>query len=105
MVAPSLQSRLQDLPGWEIVSAGLNDIAAGHRTPAACAVWIAVPRLRKAGLINDTDLARRVTDPELTLYRLLRAEPGDAYARYNATLRRLVSFEHALDRLVRTHAV
>jgi hypothetical protein len=37
-------------------------------------------------------------EPELQLYRLLRREEGDAYSRYNALVRELVSFEAALDR-------
>jgi hypothetical protein len=39
-----------------------------------------------------------VAEPELQLYRLLRREGGDAYSRYNALLRELISFEQALDR-------
>jgi hypothetical protein len=31
------------------------------------------------------------------LYRLLHQQGGDAYSRYNALLRELISFEHALD--------
>lgn len=99
MVAPSLHSRCENLPGWEIVSNGLRDIAAGESTPAACAVWIAWPRLLRVGLVEREQVDRRIADPELTLYRLLRQEGGDAYSRYNALLRRVVSFEHALDRL------
>jgi len=37
-------------------------------------------------------------EPERQLYRLLRQEGGDAYSRYNALIRELVSFEQALDR-------
>jgi hypothetical protein len=37
-------------------------------------------------------------EPERQLYRLLREEGGDAYSRYNALIRELVSFEQALDR-------
>jgi len=39
---------------------------------------------------------------ELQLYDLLKKEGGDPYARYNALLRELVSFENALDRRKRT---
>ena len=35
--------------------------------------------------------------PELALYECLCREGGDAYSRYNAYIRRLVSFERALD--------
>jgi hypothetical protein len=40
-------------------------------------------------------------DAELELYRMLCQAGGDAYSRYNALLRRLVSFEQALDRRCR----
>ena len=89
---------MERLPGWEIVSKGLADISAGRITPFACAVWIALPRLRREGLIDDTLLARRVHEPARLLYRLLCREGGDAYGRYNAIFRRLMRFEHALDR-------
>ena len=36
-------------------------------------------------------------DAELALYRRLREAGGDAYSRYNALLREVVSFESALD--------
>ncbi|MCX6930149.1 MAG: hypothetical protein NT154_44095 [Verrucomicrobia bacterium] len=42
-----------------------------------------------------------MTEPERQLYRLLRQEGGDAYSRYNALIRELVSFEQALDRRCR----
>jgi hypothetical protein len=45
--------------------------------------------------------ARPAAEPELQLYALLGQETGDAYARYNALLRELVSFENALDRRAR----
>jgi hypothetical protein len=38
------------------------------------------------------------SEPELQLYGLLQLERGDAYSRYNALVRELVSFENALDR-------
>jgi len=40
----------------------------------------------------------------LQLYRLLRQQGGDAYSRYNALLRELVSFESALDHRCRQFA-
>jgi hypothetical protein len=41
-------------------------------------------------------------EAELELYDLLMREGGDAYSRYNALLRELVSFENALNRRSRT---
>lgn len=98
MLAPHSVNRLETFPGWELVSAGLADVSAGHITPAACVIWIALPRLQRAGLIDGTFFDRRIVEPEATLYRLLCKEGGNVFSRYNAMLRRLVRFEHALDR-------
>src|SRR5207237_194472 len=88
------------LPGEELIREGLADVEAGRRTPAAFLVAIALPRLRRAGITAEVppDLQ---TDTELQLYRLLRQAGGDAYSNYNALLRRLVSFEQALDKRLR----
>jgi len=86
------------LPGWELVEEGLADLAAGKITPSLCAIWIAAPRLRKAGVFQAGQ-SPPIADPEITLYRLLgRQGGGDAYSKYNAMLRRLRRLEHALDR-------
>ena len=91
---------LTDLPGEALVRQGLADLAAGRRTPTACLVSIASPRLFRAGVLPAD--AAVIEEAELALYRLLRAEGGDAYSRYNSLLRELVSFESALDRRFRT---
>jgi hypothetical protein len=90
---------LAGLPGAKLVAAGLADVAAGRATIGACLVHIARPRLTRAGLLPME--AARMTEPERELYRLLRAEGGDAYSRYNALLRELISFENALDHRLR----
>ena len=97
MVTRATRAEFETFPGWEIISAGLTAIAAGHQSPEACAVWIAFPRLRRVGLVDDALIDRRLAEPERALYRLLSDEGPGAYGRYNAFLRRLVSFEHALD--------
>ncbi len=84
-------------PGYEIVSAGLADVEAGRVTPAACGIAIIWPRLRRAGVTDPAGTIGRISLPEHTLYRLMQREGGDAYGRYNGMIRRLVSFEHALD--------
>jgi hypothetical protein len=84
------------LPGEALVREGLADCQAGRRTVAACLIGIAGPRLTRAGLISAARISR-LAEPELELYRLLRQQGGDAYSRYNALLRELVSFESALD--------
>jgi hypothetical protein len=99
MASPISHAILETLPGWEIVSLGLADASKGRVTPASCAVWIARARLGRDGLLEDSLLKDRIENPEDVLYDLLRQEGGNAYGRYNALLRRLVKFEHALDRI------
>ena len=84
------------LPGEELVRAGLVDLQAGRRTVPACLAAIMLPRLRRAALIAEVP-AELIDNAELALYRLLLEAGGDAYSRYNALLRELVSFESALD--------
>lgn len=92
------------LPGADLVREGLADVTAGRRTIAACLIAIGSPRLRQAGLIPTGALL--LADAELQLYRFLLQTGGDAYSRYNALLRELISFETALDRrLARAQAV
>jgi hypothetical protein len=88
---------LDGLPGEELLREGLADFQSGRCTTPACLVSMARPRLRRAGLITGED-AGSIPEPERQLYRLLGQEGGDAYSRYNALVRELVSFEQALDR-------
>lgn len=88
---------LAGLPGASLVRRGLADWHAGRSTIASCLVAIGAPRLRSVGLL----VGRAPFPPaqaEHTLYRLLREQGGDAYSRYNALVRELVSFEQSLDR-------
>lgn len=81
-----------DLPGAELVAEGLRDLAAGRRTSASLLVSIGAPRLRALGF----ELAEPIADAEHGLYELLSAADADAaHGRYNALVRRLVSFERA----------
>ncbi|HYV96915.1 MAG TPA: hypothetical protein VE967_05635 [Gemmatimonadaceae bacterium] len=91
------------LPGETLVREGIADLAAGRKTVASYLAQIALPRLRRAGLVNETRLPLD-EEPELALYGALGAEPGDAYARYNALVRELVSFEMALDHRLRKNS-
>ena len=75
---------------------GLRDLAAGTtNTQEALLVLIGAPRLQGLGIaVPAADVAR----PEHALYDLLAAEDSDsAHSRYNALVRRLVSFERAAD--------
>jgi len=81
------------LPGAEMVREGLTDLCAGRESVAALLVGIGAPRLRDLGIAVPV-----VDTPEHRLYDLLaREEPDAAHARYNALIRRLVSFERALE--------
>jgi hypothetical protein len=87
--------QLDGLPGAELVRQGLIDLAAGEESTEALLVAIAAPRLARAGI---TVPAHSLRSPEHRLYeRLAREDPRSAHSRYNALLRRLVRFEHALE--------
>lgn len=89
---------LVNLPGGVRIQDGLADRAAGRSGINACLVRIAAPRLERAGFISVS--GNQDLTAELELYEILQKEPGDAYSRYNALLRELVSFEHALDHVM-----
>jgi hypothetical protein len=82
-----------DLPGHDLIAQGLDDLAAGAETAAALLVSIGAPRLGQLGL----HVADPIPGSEHRLYALLsRTDPDSAHSRYNALVRRLVSFERAL---------
>lgn len=81
------------LPGGDLVAAGLRDLAASRSTLEAELVLIGAPRLRELGI--DVP-GGRSAGAEHRLYALLAATDSEtAHARYNALVRRLVSFERA----------
>jgi hypothetical protein len=83
-----------NLPGAELVEKGLTDLAEGMETVESLLVSIGSPRLRRLGF----DVASPVDDAEERLYLLLaRQDPEGAHSRYNALVRRLVSFERAAE--------
>jgi hypothetical protein len=88
---------MNGLPGEKLVREGLADFQSGRCTIPSCLVRIARPRLSRAGLMPPS-VPGQFSEPELELYGLLKLECGDAYLRYNALIRELVSFENALDR-------
>ena len=94
------RAELERIAGAELVFPGLEDARAGIWSANALLVAIGAPRLREVGLELPPD-AQMPADPELRLHKLLREEHGrDAYGRYRSLLRRLVRFEHGLDRLL-----
>jgi hypothetical protein len=87
---------MSGLPGGDLVAQGLSDLAAGRETIAALLVSIGAPRLSALGIA----VPGSVRSPELRLYRLLAREgERDAHSRFNALVRRLVSYERALELL------
>jgi len=80
------------LPGGDLIEEGLSDLVAKRMTVAAALVSVGAPRLRTLGM----QLPPVMPDPERRLYELLAAHGQDsAHGRYNALVRRLVSFERA----------
>lgn len=83
------------LPGEDLIEAGLLDLREHRETIPALLVAIGAPRLRHLG-IDVPDLLPE--NPEHSLYNLLaKDEPDSAHSRYNALIRRLVSFERAAE--------
>jgi hypothetical protein len=82
------------LPGAELVERGLADLDLGEESVESLLVSVGAPRLRRLGFAVDAPFA----EPEERLYLLLAREDGDdAHSRYNALVRRLVSFERAAE--------
>jgi hypothetical protein len=80
------------LPGAELIEQGVVDLAAGFRTIESLLVSIAAPGLLALGY----SLIAPIEDAELQLYALLSARDGPAaHSRYNALVRRVVSFQRA----------
>lgn len=87
--------RQAELPGADLFDAGIEDLRAGVESPAALLVSIARQRLVDAGFAVPYAAAER---PAHRLYDLLAADgPNDAHSRYNALLRRIVSFARAAE--------
>jgi hypothetical protein len=85
-----------DLPGHELVSEGLADLASGRESESALLVAMAASRLRAVGFDVPVGGGER---PSHRLYELLSAEGcKDAHSRYNALVARMVSFARAAER-------
>jgi hypothetical protein len=81
------------LPGEDLVDRGVRDLTRGIESVESLLVSLAGERLRALGVPVPETFA----DAELRLYNLLSAEHGDAaHGRYNALVRRLVSFQRAI---------
>ena len=86
----------EDLPGADLISQGLQDLANGEISIHALLVSIGAPRLATNGIFIP---GAKTEYPEMQLYLKLAEEDSDsAHSRYNALIRKLVSFERALER-------
>ena len=83
-----------DLPGHELVSEGLDDLAAGKESQSALLVAMAAPRLRALGIDVPQGGGEQ---PSHRLYELLTETDEGAHSRYNALVARIVSFARAAE--------
>ena len=85
------------LPGEDLVSQGLADLAQHRTTDCSLLVLIAAPRLSRLGIqIPERPCARPY---EHELYeRLDRRLGAGAHSYYNSLIRRIVSYARALER-------
>ena len=85
--------QMSGLPGGDLIEQGLCDLSEGRDTAEALLVAIDAPRLCRLGFDVPT-----LESPEHRLYELLaQGDPDGAHGRYNALIRRLVSFERAAE--------
>lgn len=86
-----------ELPGGDLIVAGLEDLRQGRETVPALLVAIGGPRLSRLGY----DVPAGPDHPEHRLYHLLARDDTEgaaaAHSRYGALIRRLVSFERAVE--------
>jgi hypothetical protein len=86
------------LPGQDLIEQGVADLARGVTSVEALLVSIGAPRLRHVGV----NVSNPILSPEMKLYELLAESGSDsAHSRYNALIRRLVSFERAAECVAR----
>jgi hypothetical protein len=84
---------LDRLPGGDLVAEGLSDLAAGRDTIAALLLQVGAPRLQRLGIA----VPGRAHAEHCLYERLALDDPLTAHSRYNALVRRLVSFERAAE--------
>lgn len=81
-----------NLPGADLIRDGLSDLENGVESVESLLVLIGAPRLRDLGF----DVPDTPDFPEDRLYaRLAELHGNGAHSKYNALIRRLVSFERA----------
>ena len=87
-----------ELPGQDLVDAGLRDLAAGLESIPGLLVASFSQRLRELG---HPVPERRIPDPEIRLYRLIEREQGNPHVYYNGLIARMVSFAQAVEKVAR----
>lgn len=93
--------RAIELPAADLILTGCDDLARHRETIAALLVSIGATRLRRIGY----DVRDPFPNAETRLYELLsRTDAASAHGRYNALVRRLVSFERAAEAARPRHA-
>jgi len=88
---------IDDLPGGDLIRAGLLDRAAGLDTVNACLVEIMASKLGKCGFEVEPscDVSRL---PEHRLYHLLHEQGNpEPYGQHHSLLRMMSSFGRALE--------
>ncbi len=84
-----------DLPGGDLIRVGVEDLGRGVESIPALLVSIGAPRLKR---VLAAFPERVIPCAEHRLYeRLASTDPDAAHSRYNALVRRLVSFERAAE--------
>jgi hypothetical protein len=83
------------LPAHDLISTGILDLQNERETIPAFLVAIGAPKLRNLGISLPATLP---ANPEHRLYDLLALKGSDsAHSRYNALIRKLVSFQRAME--------
>jgi hypothetical protein len=92
-----MQREMTSLPASDLIETGFRDLRERRETIASLLVSIGAPKLCSLGFdIPEASLALHST-PEHRLYDLLATEnPDAAHSKYNALIRKLVSFERAI---------
>jgi hypothetical protein len=89
-----MNKNLPAWPAWDVIESGIADLSRGVESVPALLVSIGAPRLRRLGF----PVPPALPSPEHRLYqRLQGSDPDSAHSRYNALIRRLVSFERAAE--------
>lgn len=85
----------ESFPGNDLIQTGIQDLKRGVESVPSLLVSIGAPRLRRSGFRLPENV---ISSPEVRLYqRLTQSNPDGAHSRYNALVRRLVSFERAVE--------